>query len=139
MNKTQLFLTAILLGLLAFTGVSIAVEKGPAELVLKSSIDPAKKPKPAFFPHEIHQDIFDCGICHHTQSDDGKQAAYTDGMQIYKCESCHNKGAEGMQEKLNTFKKAAHQRCKKCHVERKKEGKKAGPTKCNGCHRKDLK
>jgi Zn finger protein HypA/HybF involved in hydrogenase expression len=40
---------------------------------------------------------------------------------------------------LDSFKKAAHARCKECHKNLKKEGKPAGPTKCGGCHKKDLK
>ncbi|GAB4334769.1 MAG: hypothetical protein Kow0089_04130 [Desulfobulbaceae bacterium] len=114
-------------------------ERGPAEIVLHSTIDPARKPRPAFFPHGIHQENFDCATCHHSQDDEGRQAPYTEGMQVYRCESCHNKGSDTMPDELNTFKKAAHERCRTCHKERKKEGLKAGPTKCTGCHRKDLK
>ncbi len=141
MNKSYLILSAFFLGLLVTAGAAQALEKGPAELVLRSTVDPASKPKPAFFPHAIHQSNFECAKCHHSKGDDGKQVAYTEEMAIEKCETCHNKAAvaTGMSQKLNTFKKAAHERCKVCHVERKKEGIKAGPTKCNGCHRKDLK
>lgn len=140
MNKTYYqILAAFLLGTFACTGVSIAAEKGPAEIVLKSTIDPANREKPAFFPHAKHQENVECGVCHHTQGPDGQQMPYSKGMQIYKCESCHNKGIDGIPQNLNTFKKVAHELCKGCHRELQKQGKAAGPTKCNGCHRKDLK
>ena len=138
MNKAYAFLATCILGLLVIVSFSVAAEKGPAEMVLRSTVNPAKKTKLAFFPHALHQSNFECAKCHHTKGDDGKQVAFSEEMKIQKCESCHNKAA-GMPEKLNTFKKAAHERCKKCHTGLKKEGKKAGPTKCNGCHIKDLK
>ena len=138
MNKAFLIFAAGILGLLVVTTLPVNADNGPAEMVLRSTVDPAKKAKLAFFPHALHQSNFECAKCHHTKSEDGKQVAYSEDMKIQKCESCHNEAA-GMPDKLNTFKKAAHERCKKCHTERKKEGKKAGPTKCNGCHPKDLK
>lgn len=138
MNNTFINLVSCLFLILSTTVILIAAEKGPPEIVLKSTVDPAKKAKPAFFPHALHQDNFECATCHHTKNDDGKQIAYSADMQIQRCETCHNKAA-GMPSKLDTFKKAAHVRCKGCHTERKKAGEKAGPTKCNGCHKKDLK
>ena len=138
MKKSLAVLIALVFGLTIFAGMSLAQEKGPAEIVLKSTVDPASKDKPAFFPHAVHQKQFDCGTCHHGKDADGKQVAYKEGQKIEKCDVCHNTKS-GMNEKLNTFKKAAHARCKVCHKKLKKEGKKAGPTKCNGCHRKGLK
>ena len=138
MNRTYPIITAIFLGLLVTASAALAVDKGPEEIILRSTVDPAKKAKLAFFPHAVHQGNIECATCHHTKGDDGKQVEYTEEMKIGKCESCHNKAA-GMPKKLETFKKAAHERCKTCHTKLKKEGKKAGPTKCNGCHRKDLK
>ena len=138
MNKPYLMCTAFFLGLLITAGVALAADKGSEEMTLRSTVDPAKKAKLAFFPHAVHQGNFECAKCHHSADDAGKQISYSDDMAILKCESCHNK-ASSMPKKLSTFKKAAHELCKGCHVELTKEGKKAGPTKCNGCHRKDLK
>ena len=138
MKKSYLMCTVFFLGLLITAGVALAVDKGSEEMTLRSTVDPAKKAKLAFFPHAVHQGNFECAICHHSKDDAGKQISYSEEMAISKCESCHNK-ASSMPNKLNTFKNAAHELCKKCHVERTKEGKTAGPTKCNGCHRKDLK
>jgi hypothetical protein len=141
MKKLYFIPGVLILSMFFFIGSGLAADKGPPELVLKSTVDPAKRAKFAFFPHAIHQGNFDCGTCHHGKSDDGKQVPYSEGMKIEKCESCHNKAAvaSGMPKELETFKKAAHARCKTCHKTRKAEGKNAGPTKCNGCHRKDLK
>ena len=139
MKKSYLMCTAFFLGLLITAGFAIAVvEKGPEEITLRSTVDPAKKAKLAIFPHAVHQGNFECAKCHHSKDDAGKQAAYSEEIAISKCETCHNK-ASSMPKKLNTFKNSAHQLCKGCHTSLKKEGKKAGPTKCNGCHRKDLK
>ncbi|PIE58299.1 MAG: class III cytochrome c [Desulfobulbus propionicus] len=116
--------------LVAGPGVSPATDKGPAELWLESTIDPAKKPKPAFFPHAVHQSRLQCGTCHHDTDTAGKKRAYVPGMQIAKCESCHNKASD-MPKKLKTFKGAAHARCRGCHGKTNK-----ALTKCKVCHQK---
>ncbi len=125
--------TALVMGV-AFTGTSFAEDdKGPADMTLTSTIDPAKKAKPAIFPHGKHQETLECGDCHHSKDADGKQVAYVAGQKIEKCESCHNKAA-GMPKKLTTFKEAAHANCKACH---KKTDKKL--AKCTVCHPKKKK
>ena len=125
--------TALVLGL-AFTGTSFANDdKGPAEMTLTSTVNPAKKAKPALFPHAKHQERLKCAECHHSKDADGKQVAYVEGQKIEKCESCHNKAA-GMPKKLTTFKEAAHANCKACH---KKTDKKL--AKCGVCHPKKKK
>lgn len=138
MKKSLSLLCALACCLTILAGISLAADKGSAEFVLHSTVDPAKKAKPAFFPHAVHQEKFDCATCHHGKDADGKQVAYKEGQKIEKCETCHNSKA-GMDKKLDTFKEAAHARCKACHKALKKEGKEAGPTKCNGCHKKGLK
>ena len=132
MKKVTLYAvaTALVLGL-CFTGASFAADdKGPAEMTLESTIDKAKKTKTAIFPHAKHQEKLTCTECHHSKDADGKIVAYTEGMKIEKCESCHNKAA-GMPKKLTTFKEAAHANCKACH---KKTDKKL--AKCTVCHPK---
>jgi hypothetical protein len=116
----------------AVVGVSTANDTGPAEMVLKT----AEAKKPATFPHAKHQkrEGMTCGECHHTKGADGKQAAYVEGQAIQKCTTCHN--ADMANEKFNSFKKAAHGKCKACHKAKKAEG---ASTKCATCHPKDLK
>ena len=134
MKKT--LICSVALAFLCTTGLaalSMAQDKGPAEIVLKSTIDGAKKAKPALFPHAKHQETLKCGDCHHSKGADGKQVAYTEGQKIEKCESCHNKAA-GMPKGLQTFKDVAHKKCKGCH-----KAKDKALTKCGVCHKKGLK
>lgn len=113
MNKKTLVCILSLL-FLGFTVISIA-SNGPADMTLQAVKDKAKKPKPAVFPHARHQESVSCAECHHTAKD-GKQIAYSEGMEIQKCETCHFKGS-GLPKKIETFKGAAHANCKSCHKE----------------------
>lgn len=118
-------------------GIALAAQDvGPEEIILRT----LKNKKPAKFPHRKHQGVLECGDCHHSKGDDGKQASFTEGMEIKKCITCHNK-TDGIvtDPKLQDFKGAAHGKCKTCHKDRTKAGLKAGPTKCSGCHPKKLK
>ncbi len=135
MKKLTLCAVSVALAFgLCFAGASLAaVDKGPAEIILKSTIDPAKKAKPVVFPHAKHQERLKCGECHHSKGADGKQVAYVEGQKNEKCESCHNKAA-GMPKKLETFKKAAHVNCKGCHKAKDKK-----LAKCTVCHPKKKK
>lgn len=112
-------------------GTSFA-DNGPADMVLKT----AKAKKPAAFPHKKHQDMYKCAECHHTKDATGKQGPYVAGEEK-KCVICHNK-TDMTDKKLNSFKNASHANCKECHKKAAKDGKNA-PTKCTGCHVKDLK
>jgi len=107
-----------------------AADKGPAEITLQSTIDPAKTPKQAFFPHGEHQSRLECKTCHHGKGADGKRISYVEGQKIDKCESCHNTKDAAMPEKVNTFKKAAHSLCQACHKKNKPE-----LAKCSVCHK----
>lgn len=117
-------------------GISIAADKGPADMVLQAEKDKAKKPKPAVFPHAKHQEIAECGECHHSAKD-GKQVPYEEGQEIGKCEDCHYKGSD-MPEKLDSYKMAAHKNCRDCHkkvIEEKPELAEKW-KKCMPCHPK---
>lgn len=108
---------------------SATAEKGPDEMILESTIDPAKAPKPAIFPHGTHQARMECGTCHHGVDADGNRIEYTEGLGIEKCESCHNSTA-AMPKTLSTFKNAAHAQCIGCHRDTDKE-----LAKCTVCHK----
>ena len=140
MKKTLIYATAFtFLACVAFTGSAFAeADKGPADITLESTIDKAKKPKKAVFPHAKHQETIECADCHHAGKP-GALEAYKDGQKIEKCESCHNKAA-GMPKKLETFKAAAHKNCKACHSDiAKKDPSKAAMKKCTTCHPKKKK
>ncbi len=118
------------IGLLSAGSILAEVDKGPADMILESTIDPAKKPKPAFFPHSKHQKRLSCDVCHHGKDEAGKRVDYIDGQKIEKCQTCHN-SKETMPKKLATFKKAAHERCRNCHKSTAKD-----LAKCSVCHKK---
>jgi len=130
--KKMLLLSALLLCVCAIGLASTAgaADKGPAEITLQATVDPAPTPKAAMFPHATHQAKMECGTCHHGKGADGKRVAYTEGQKIEKCETCHNSKA-GMPEKVNTFKNAAHVLCQDCHKKEKPE-----LAKCGVCHKK---
>ncbi len=111
--------------------IGFAGDKGPPEMILKTTVDPAEKPKTVPFPHNKHQEKLKCGDCHHGKDKDGNKVEYFEGMEVKKCESCHNRAA-GMPEGLQTFKDVAHKKCKGCH---KTTGDKM-MTKCSTCHPK---
>lgn len=118
---------------------SSAADMGPEEMTLEATN--SKKPKPAFFPHKVHQDAFACADCHHGMSEDGAQVPYVDGQEIGKCESCHNAeklaGKKSGKNKLDTYKGAAHANCVTCHKEEgKKDPAKKALGKCSTCHKK---
>jgi len=127
-KKSVILTTAMIfiLGMVLASGLAMAADAGPEEMVLKT----AAAKKPANFPHKKHQEKFSCGDCHHGKTDDGKQAPYAEGQAVQKCASCHN--AEMANPKLNSFKLAGHGNCKECH----KKNKDTAPTKCGGCHPK---
>ncbi len=112
MMRTMLICIFAVTFLCAAAGISLA-DNGPTEMTLQAEKDKAKTPKPAVFPHQKHQGFAKCADCHH-DAKDGKQVAYTEGMKIQKCETCHFSGS-GMDKKLETFKDAAHTNCKECH------------------------
>jgi len=128
LKKSVIFTTAMvfILGIVLASGLAVASETGPEEMVLKS----AAAKKPANFPHKAHQAKYGCAECHHNKTDDGKQAPFTEGQVVQKCVSCHN--AEMANPKLNSYKMAGHAQCKECH----KQNKDTAPTKCDGCHPK---
>ncbi len=115
-------------------------DAGPADITITDST--SAKPKPAQFPHKVHQDKFKCDECHHGMAD-GKAVPYTEGMKIEKCETCHTgdtlAGKMKDKLKLDTLKGAGHGNCLECH----KKMAKADPTlkekkidKCAACHPK---
>ncbi len=128
-----------ILGLiLSHMSLASSVDPGPEDILLKSS-DSSKKP-PSVFPHIKHQESITCGECHHAMVD-GKQAPYTEGMEIQKCEACHNGDVLGGKKEgkyeLDTFKGAGHGNCLECHKKIAKEDSSQKKLKsCKTCHQK---
>lgn len=121
--------------------VSFSTDPGPEDITIVGS--KSKKPKPAIFPHKKHQENITCGECHHGMADDGKQVPYSEGQEVTKCESCHNKdvlaGKKSGKLKLDTIKGAGHGNCLACHKKAAKENaelKARKIDKCKACHPK---
>ncbi len=124
-KKTVVVATAFaFLSGFAMAGSAIAVDKGPADITMKSE----RGIKPATFPHAKHQEQFECGECHHRKGSDGEKQPYKEGQEIKKCASCHNK--DEMSGQLASLMGAAHKNCKGCHKEKAKD--KLG---CTVCHK----
>ena len=129
-RKVLVYVVVVVCVVCGYFYVSPAAEvnKGPKDMVLQTTKDKASKPKPATFPHALHQAAATCAACHHTQKD-GKQSPYVEGMAIKKCEECHFTGSSMPNDddpaknivKLDTFKDAAHARCRSCHDKIKKD------------------
>ncbi len=137
LHRTLIFFTALFV-VCGLVGYSLAANTGPAEMKLTST-DSTKNP-PVVFPHKKHQDTLKCGECHHDIKD-GKQAPYSEGQEIKKCESCHNAqvlaGKERGKNKLDAFKGAAHENCLGCHEEvAKNDPAKKELKSCKNCHQK---
>jgi hypothetical protein len=83
---------------------------------------------PAAFPHDEHNEaagIEDCNACHHVW-EDGVKSEYESSEDML-CVDCHALETEGPEPPLR---RAFHNNCKGCHMERK-----AGPILCGECHR----
>lgn len=113
------------------SGQEITSDDGGGEAVMV--LQTARARKPAVFSHRKHQEMFDCGECHHARNDAYEQLPYVDGMKIQKCVTCHNSSMPN--KKFNHFKLAAHARCKGCHKAKAADAQKTGPIiRCGGCH-----
>ncbi|SDP18693.1 cytochrome c3 family protein [Desulforhopalus singaporensis] len=125
------------IAMLVLTGsavLSMGSDTGPEEITMVGS--KSAKPKPAVFPHKMHQEKFECAECHHGMAD-GKQVPYAEGMEIQKCETCHNEevlaGKTADKLKLDTIKGAGHGNCLACHKEMVKKDAELKAKKINSC------
>ncbi len=109
---------------------SSALEGTGAETITLRS---ARGRKPAVFPHRLHQEMYDCGECHHGRDANGRRLSYAEGMPIQRCSNCHNASLMTKIE-LRDMKHVGHALCKGCHQREAQSGS-AGPIdKCSGCH-----
>jgi len=103
MKKTILTTVAmaVALGFAVAATNTVAADKGPADMVLKTT----KAKKPATFPHAKHQEFIKCDDCHKsaTYPQDKKwDAKVGHGF----CKDCHKKGYNG---------KKGPNKCNDCH------------------------
>ena len=142
MKKTFIFGAALSLICGAGILVSTAAQQDQGAEFLTITDGTPNSANPAYFPHRDHQNrLKDCGICHHGKTADGKQEKYEAGKtQHQKCNTCHNKSADGISldakiPGISPIQRAGHGRCQGCHKDQKST--KTPPTQllmCPTCH-----
>lgn len=85
--------------------------------------------------HARHVQAFEeeqdsCKRCHHLWDEKLEKLVYVKGQED-ACSDCHMEHKVG---KVSSLKNASHVQCLSCHVQRRGEGKQAGPEVCVGCH-----
>ena len=99
----------------------------PEEIIIDKGIYSTDIYGAVRFLHGAHALDFSivCGICHHTWNQE--KSGFPD-----KCSHCHEvKDTEKV-----PLRDAYMNNCRGCHGRLRIEGKPAGPTRCNECHRK---
>jgi len=127
MKKALIFGAALVLvcgaGLMSIS----AAQEDKGQEVVKITDGTDNSANPAYFPHRDHQDrLKDCAICHHGKSADNKQVPYADAEapKSRKCNTCHNKNADGISldgkvPGISPIQRAGHGRCQGCHKDQK--------------------
>ena len=123
MSKTILFLLSLVFFCGAiFHQISFAVENGPEKITLCDN----GRVNRIQFDHWTHQEMTECGFCHHSVDDSGNRVNYSEEIETIKCANCHNSNLES--KNFNSIKKVGHSLCRKCHQAR---GQKVS---CPICH-----
>ena len=124
MKNTTLFILPCLMFFFGgkFSQVSFAVEVGPEKIILSNGGVYTL----VQFEHWTHQEIAECGFCHHSVDDEGNRINYTEEIKAIKCSICHNSNMAG--DKYNSVKKVGHSLCRKCHQSKSKK------VSCPTCH-----
>jgi len=115
-RKLMRFGPTILRTVLWFVLLATAVSAAVIELPSRAGAVP--------FDHGRHiaYERGNCTVCHHTST--GTEVRET-------CRQCHRPSAPSMPDSRTAF----HGSCIGCHVDLRRDGKAAGPTKrCSGCH-----
>ena len=123
MCKKNLFLLslAFFCGVM-FPQISFAVDIGPEKIILSNG----GRCTPALFEHWVHQEITECGYCHHSVDEKGNRVNYSEEIKTIKCSICHNTNMVG--DNYNSVKKVGHSLCRKCHQSKNKK------ISCSTCH-----
>ena len=125
MKKFIIGLIAVLFvfSMVAVTTVSAEVKAPDKPMTFQN------KKGPVTFDHGIHIKAgVKCETCHHMWKDKAKEPK--------GCKECHKEKKENGVPRLYDMAHKSDHSCKGCHKAMKKAGKKAGPTKCSGCHKK---
>ncbi len=119
--------------------VAFAADKGPDEMTIRSKVYTKPIKAPVHFTHKKHYTDYKiaCADCHHVYK--GGKNVWKEGDAVKACDSCHSVAKPMSQlspqekKQLASPELAFHKNCKDCHMEAKKQGKKA-PVACAQCH-----
>ena len=131
-EKSKWWLRAVFTLCLIIIGVGTAQkiygQNVPEEIIIDKGIYSTDIYGGVRFSHGAHVLDFGivCGVCHHTWNQE-------ENILPDKCTKCHQvKDTEKV-----SLRDAYMNNCRGCHGRLKVEGKPAGPTRCNECHRKN--
>jgi len=102
----------------------------PVSPLDSKSFQPREK-GPVLFRHQPHEAAgVACTACHHDYVQGRNR--WRQGQPVAPCEECHPVRARP--DRLD-LKNAFHRQCKGCHLKRRQQAQRAGPTRCEDCHR----
>ncbi len=94
------------------------------------SFQPREK-GPVLFRHQPHEAAgITCTACHHNYV--RGRNIWREGQPVAACEECHQVQPRP---KMLDLKNAFHRQCKGCHLKTRQQGRRAGPIRCEDCHR----
>jgi hypothetical protein len=126
------YVAGLILGLTGILGAHGAYLTEPqATSILKIPVTGGSRKPPVKFSHRVHKaQGVACTQCHHDYQ--GKRNVWHQGLPVKKCQACHSLRPAARRPDL---KNAFHSQCKRCHLKRQQQGLRAGPIKCQFCHR----
>ncbi|MGQ9920828.1 MAG: cytochrome c3 family protein [Desulfobacca sp.] len=101
----------------------------PVSPLNSQSFQPREK-GPVLFRHQPHEAAgIACTACHHDYV--RGRNVWRQGQPVAACESCHQVQPRP---KMLDLKNAFHRQCKGCHLQSGRQGRPAGPIRCEQCH-----
>ena len=125
-------MAGLILGLVGILGAhSGYLTEPPATILLKIPAPGGSRRPPVRFSHRVHEaQGIACTQCHHDYQ--GRRNVWHQGLPVEKCRACHSLQPEARRPDL---KNAFHRQCKSCHLQLRQQGRRAGPIRCQYCHR----
>ena len=128
-KRLHLIVALVLVGVL-FTPPAWSQEEGQAGIMdLKSRGFSQHYQPPVRFDHYLHETILRCRVCHH----DFNVLSNRNFGKGSKCASCHK---EKLKKDIPVpLLMAFHKKCRGCHENYLKWGRRSGPVMCGICHK----
>jgi len=132
---------SVLTVLIGVPGQIVGHQTNQETITINSTLWEKHTKPPVVFNHKEHQDLYQCGICHH-KYENGVNV-WTEDLKVFKCQHCHNEPTQTGEKKLSecelarNLKVAYHTQCVGCHRDIKRSNKDANaPVTCIKCHEK---